>query len=193
MNYYTVEGCLIGKTSNQAIQSAIFSTSHTIQSISGCESITIDVRTVAYPECQLQLNVWFIETQTANVIQLDGQSNNITCNPNSHHGTNIDYGTDWCSVTPFEIGYYGIDFGHILPTPRYEMYLPALDVSLDTLSPNDYFIYYNDSYVGPDVSSLNGWNNEVNGWQFGIDTTWTFNHEPEWRNLALWRVDYKCH
>jgi hypothetical protein len=94
----------------------------------------------------------------------------------------------WCSVVPTEVGYYGKS-SRWNYNPRFQAYYD----SMTNLESVEYFIYYQGTYVGEDISELEGPDHERgnNEWQFGIDTSWAAQHW-DWHYESSWRIDYRC-
>lgn len=99
----------------------------------------------------------------------------------------------WCSAKPVDVDFNGFDPNVWYPNPLYQMFFDN-ETNLGRLRSDQYYVYYRDQYVGPDVAKLEGPdNNDPNTgrWQFGIDSTWAFN-DGRWNNENAWRVDYYC-
>ncbi len=112
------------------------------------------------------------------------------------------YPNGWCSAIPSALDNFGWSTeGHNYPNPRFELHFPP-EVELN--GPPEHYIYFNNRWVGPDVSSWTGWSPTENVWIFGIKTHWLLGMlQNDVRTAMLtqgvdvfdrnqWRVDYRC-
>jgi len=56
---------------------------------------------------------------------------------------------------------------------------------------DDYYVYFDDEYVGPDSLQLQGVDTRRDDWRFRIHDEWRARH-PEWEDEMLWRIDFYC-
>jgi len=56
---------------------------------------------------------------------------------------------------------------------------------------DDYYVYFDDEYVGPDSLELQGVDVHRDDWRFLIRDKW-LNVHTEWEDETLWRIDFYC-
>ncbi len=118
---------------------------------------------------------------------------------NSSSGSN--QAEKWCSASPVDVQVFSFDWDN--KNPAWQVFFDR-DTNLGNLNQDEYYFYYRNEYVGPNVILLEGLNTDRNQWQAGIDTSWVLGMGTElgWPNpfdtkyrfsmKSSWRVDYKC-
>lgn len=87
---------------------------------------------------------------------------------------------EWCSAIPSRAEAASSGAG----SPYYVSFDPA--VKLD-----EFYIYFDNSYLGPDILTFEGPDFEHNDeWKFGISKSWIDAH-PNWSQKTLWRLDFR--
>jgi hypothetical protein len=81
-HYYFANGCFIGITTNLTIQNANLGTRYVVQNVEeGCGGYRIDVWSLGYPACQIQMNMYG-PNGYERVLTLPAQPNSPSCVPN---------------------------------------------------------------------------------------------------------------
>lgn len=78
LDYYRPDGCFVGRTPHEYIGQALLAQRYIMQTINGCDRYKVDVWSLGYPACQIQINMYGSDGWEG-VYQLQPRPTDATC------------------------------------------------------------------------------------------------------------------